>query len=154
MEFNIKLERPFLYNETILTILYIILFSTLFILISLFLYKKYKKQIKRLFFKVSAVSIKNYYLRKLAELNHNYRSGKINNRKTCELLSSLVRHFVNAKTDISVQTFSLDEIKKLNMPNLYRLIERLYNPEFSKYSDDDIINLIDEARGIITNWNY
>ena len=138
MEVGINLENPFLYNEKIIKYLLLILVILTIIIAFIFFYKKYYKQIKKLIVKKGKKHNQDYYLQKLLGIKRKYANGKISNRKVCILISSLVRHFVYDKTDILVQNYSLEEIKKLNMPDLANLIEKIYNPEFSKYSNDDI----------------
>ena len=78
---------------------------------------------------------------------------KIKTRKAYFKISSLLREFVYYETDIKTHTFSLEEIKEINMPELYEIIEEIYNPEFSKYSDGDVIKMIKKVYGVIKKWN-
>jgi hypothetical protein len=61
--------------------------------------------------------------------------------------------FVFEVTDIETQNYTLDEIKKLNMPGLYELIEEFYEPEFALKSVGDFDNSIEKARSVIKKWN-
>ena len=152
MEVGINLENPFLYNEKIIKYLLLILVILTIIIAFIFFYKKYYKQIKKLIVKKGNKHNQDYYLQKLLGIKRKYANGQISNRKVCILISSLVRHFVYDKTDVLVQNYSLEEIKKLNMPDLANLIEKIYNPEFSKYSNDDILYLIKETEEVIRQW--
>ena len=152
MEIGIDLENPFLYNEKIIKYLILILIILTIIIVFVFLYKKYYQQIKKFLAKKGKKHNQEYYLQKLLGIKTKYENGKISNRKLCILMSSLVRHFVYDKTDILVQNYSLEEIKKLNMPDLANLIEKIYNPEFSKYSNNDLSYLIKETEEVIRKW--
>ena len=152
MEIGIDLENPFLYNEKIIKYLVLVLVILTIIIILVFLYKKYHQQIMNFLTKKGKKHNQAYYLQKLSGIKTKYENGKISNRKLCILMSSLVRHFVYDKTDILVQNYSLEEIKKLNMPDLANLIEKIYNPEFSKYSNNDLSYLIKETEEVIRQW--
>lgn len=60
--------------------------------------------------------------------------------------------FVFEVTDITTQNYSLSEIKKLNIPILYELIEEYYEPEFAEQTNGDFDNSINKARRVIEQW--
>lgn len=64
-----------------------------------------------------------------------------------------MRMFVFEVTDIKIQNYSLKEIKKTNIPNLYELIEEYYEPEFASKSVGDFGISIEKARRVIEKWN-
>ena len=60
--------------------------------------------------------------------------------------------FVFEITDITTQNYSLSEIKKLNIPILYDLIEEYYEPEFASKPKGDFEKSIIKARRVINEW--
>ena len=93
------------------------------------------------------------FLRELAEIEEEYSNRKIELRKAYQLISENIRLFIFEVTDITTQNYSLMEIKKLNIPNLYETIAEYYEPEFSKKPSGDFINSVNKARRIINEWN-
>ena len=79
--------------------------------------------------------------------------GMITSRKAYQELSMTIRLFVYELTGVEVQSYTLKEIKKLNIPVLYELIKEYYDPEFSKLSKGNIKLSIDKTRGVIQRWN-
>ena len=77
----------------------------------------------------------------------------INLREAYQLISESIRMFIFEVTDITTQNYSLIEIKKLNIPKLYELIEEYYEPEFSSKPSGDFEAAINKARRIIREWN-
>ena len=101
---------------------------------------------------VSAKQIKDKYCALINELEMKRRDGKVSNRKAYQELSRVVRRFVYEMTGIKVHHNTLDEIQKLNMPNLYRVIEECYAPEFSVDKDGSIYDTMKKARMVIKEW--
>jgi len=98
-------------------------------------------------------AIKNKYIEKINEIDNKYKNGKISLRKAYQEISEAVRFFIFEVTDISTQNFSLSEIKNVNVPGLYDLIEEYYEPEFASKTNGDFDNAISKARRIINEWN-
>lgn len=96
--------------------------------------------------------IKNKYLKQLEEIENKYNNKIIDLRKAYQLVSESIRMFVFEITDITTQNYSLLEIKKLNMPELYELIKEYYKPEFASKSVGDFQTSINKARRIINEW--
>lgn len=101
---------------------------------------------------VSAKQIKDKYCALINELEMKRRDGKVSNRKAYQELSRVVRRFVYEMTGIKVHHNTLDEIQKLNMPNLYAVIEECYAPEFSVDKDGSIYDTMKKARMVIKEW--
>ena len=97
--------------------------------------------------------IKNKYLIQLDNVELNFREQSISLRECYQKISEIIRMFVFEVTDISTQNYSLSEIKKLNMPVLYELIEEYYEPEFASRSIGDFESSIAKARRVINEWN-
>ena len=97
--------------------------------------------------------IKRKYLFKIDNLLNEFNNKIINNRQAYQRLSNLIRNFIYETTNIKVQNYTLNDIKKINLPILAELIEEYYNPEFSKISNGNIINSIEKTRKVIEKWN-
>ena len=68
------------------------------------------------------VAIKGKYLKQLESIEYKYNQQMIELRKAYQLISEAIRMFVFESTDITTQNYSLAEIKRLNIPNLYELL--------------------------------
>lgn len=158
MQTSIKLQEPFTYS----IILLVIAISFVLVITFYFIYTKKKKQKPQKEEKVKAIPEKNIknvpvikgkYLSQLDSIEYKYTSNMIELRKAYQLISEAIRLFVFEITDITTQNYSLAEIKKLNIPNLYELIEEYYEPEFASKSTGDFSNSISKARRVIKEWN-
>ncbi len=158
MQTSINLQEPFSYS---LIPLFIAIF--LCVIIFYFLKKKKTKTIEKE--KVSEVKaipekniknipvIKNKYLKELDTIEYRYKNDMIEIRKAYQMISEAIRLFVFEVTDITTQNYSLAEIKRLNIPVLYELIEEYYEPEFASKSIGDFGTSISKARRVINEWN-
>ena len=97
--------------------------------------------------------IKGKYLNQLDSIEYKYANQMIELRTAYQLISEAIRLFVFEITDITTQNYSLTEIKKLNIPSLYELIEEYYEPEFASKSIGDFSSSINKARRVIKEWN-
>ena len=97
--------------------------------------------------------IKSKYLKEWDEIENEFLDKKINLRTAYQKISEIIRLFVFEMTDITTQNYSLREIKKLNIPILYQLIEEYYEPEFTSKPVGDFEEAIKKARGVIKEWN-
>lgn len=98
-------------------------------------------------------NIKDKYRAQLNELQQNIKTNKITSRKAYQRLSIIIRNFIFEMTQIKVQNYSLEEIKKVNMPILTTLVEEYYDPEFSKDSTGDILESLEKTRMVLERWN-
>lgn len=98
-------------------------------------------------------TIKNKYLKEINKLIKKIETNSINNRLAYQELSLIIRNFVYEMTNIKVQTYTLQDIKYLNMPYLYELVQEYYNPEFAFNSSGNILNSINKTKGVIEKWN-
>ena len=155
MQTSINLQEPFAYSivPVIITIS-LILIETYYIINS----KKKKRTIED----TKAIPNKNIknipvikekYLRELDTIEYEYKHNIIKLRKAYQKISENIRLFVFEITDITTQNYSLAEIKKLNIPILYELIEEYYEPEFASKSVGDFETSINKARRVINEWN-
>ena len=97
--------------------------------------------------------IKNKYLNQLDFIENKYTNNKIELRKAYQMISEAIRLFVFEITDITTHNYSLTEIKRLNIPNIYELIAEYYEPEFASKSIGDFNSSINKARRVINEWN-
>lgn len=97
--------------------------------------------------------IKKKYLIAIDQLNKDFTDNNISLRSSYQTLSKLIRNFVYEVTHIRVQNYTLSDIKKANMPDLYELISEYYNPEFSSISKGNFASSIEKTRKAIEKWN-
>ena len=158
MQTNINLQEPFTYSliPLIITIVFII-GLTIYLICS----KKTKNEdiVKKDNVKTipernkkDIPVIKNKYIQQLDEIEDRYNKKKIELRKAYQLISESIRLFVFEVTNITTQNYSLAEIKKLNIPELYELIEEYYEPEFASKTVGDFVSSINKARRVINEW--
>ncbi len=158
MQTSIKLQEPFTYSILLLIIaIGFVLAITVYLI-----YSRNKKQKPQKEEKVKAIPEKNIknvpvikgkYLNELDSIEYKYTNNMIELRNAYQLISEAIRLFVFEITDITTQNYSLAEIKKLNIPHLYELIEEYYEPEFASKSTGDFSSSIDKARRVIKEWN-
>ncbi len=98
-------------------------------------------------------TIKNKYLNEINKLIQKVETKSIKNRLAYQELSLIIRNFIYEMTNIKVQTYTLQDIKYLNMPFLYELVQEYYNPEFAFNSTGNILNSINKTKGVIEKWN-
>ena len=98
-------------------------------------------------------SIKAAYIKQLSDIEKKYSANELTNRKAYQKLSIVVRQFVCEVTNIKVTNYTLQELKELNMPKLYALIEEFYTPEFAIKDDGNFLESIQKARKVIEEWN-
>ena len=158
MQTTINLQEPFTYSliPLIITIVFII-GLTIYLICS----KKTKNEdiVKKDNVKTipernkkDIPVIKNKYIQQLDEIEDRYNKKKIELRKAYQLISESIRLFVFEVTNITTQNYSLAEIKKLNIPELYELIEEYYEPEFASKTVGDFVSSINKARRVINEW--
>lgn len=95
---------------------------------------------------------KRKYLELLFNLQKKYREQRIIEREAYQELSILIRHFVFSVTGIKVQNYTLEEIRAVNIPNLYYLIGECYKPEFDAEGKGNIEEAIEKAGKVIEAW--
>lgn len=157
MQTSVKLQETFSYSIVpIIVIICIVLAITYYLIYSNRKKKSAKEEkIKEIPEKnvKNVLVIKGKYLDQLDSIEYKYTSNMIDLRKAYQLISESVRMFVFEITDITTQNYSLKEIKKLNIPNLYELIEEYYEPEFASKPIGDFEISINKARRIIKEWS-
>lgn len=159
MQTSVSLQDPFTYS-IIALIIFIIL--TVIITVYLIITRISKKTIETKKEEIKIVPEKNIknipvikenYLEQLNSIEYKYNNNRISLRMAYQLISEAVRMFVFEVTDITTQNYSLNEIRKLNIPQLYELIKEYYEPEFADKSDGDFNDAINKARSVISKWS-
>lgn len=151
MQTSVSLQEPYSFSIVPIIVLVIIAAVLLFVLLFLKKNKEEQPEVKAIPQKniKNIPAIKNKHLRELEAIEYQYKSNKLELRKAYQMISENVRLFVFEVTDITTQNYSLMEIKKLNIPNLYETIAEYYEPEFSKKPSGDFINSVNKAKDII-----
>ncbi len=151
MQTSVSLQEPYSFSIVPIIVLIIIASALVFVLLFLKKNQKEKSEVKAIPQKniKNIPAIKNKHLRELEAIEYQYKNNKLELRKAYQLISENVRLFVFEVTDITTQNYSLTEIKKLNIPNLYETIAEYYEPEFSKKPSGDFINSVQKAKEII-----
>ena len=150
---QVQTELKPMFSYSFIPILIIILLLILTIVIYKYIKKKeIQKQIVIPNHK-DLMEIKRRYLLKIQELENNLNEKKISNRKSYQDLSSIIRNFIFEATNIKVQNYTLKEIKMINIPILYDLVNEYYDSEFSIISKGNIISSINKTRMVIERWN-
>lgn len=156
MQTSINLQEPATYSIIPLIIVFILIIIE-------FYYLFYKKNNKNKIIKnkeklIPEKNIKNIklikekYFDKLNQVENKYKNKIINLREAYQLISEIIRLFVFEITDITTQNYSLSEIKKLNIPDLFNLIKEYYEPEFANKVDGNFDEAINKARRVIEKW--
>lgn len=156
MQTSVNLQPPFSYS-----IYPIILICLCMILFTIYLLIKRNKQKKRVEDKIKVEEIKNVdineikrkYLEELDVIESQLNTNMIHIRIAYQDISRIIRHFVYEVTNIHVQNYSLKEIKDLDMPMLYELMQEYYVPEFSKYSYGNVKDSLQKTRKVIEKWS-
>lgn len=158
MQTSVNLQPPFSYSLIYIVVCILALIVLTIFTIYIFIKKSNKEKkvqtvpiVKKEV--VNIEKVKNKYLKKLKQIEEDVDRGKISIRKAYQSISSITRYFVFETTNIKVQKYTLTEIRKLNMPILYELVQEYYEPEFSKYSIGDVKASIDKTRKVIEKWN-
>ena len=153
MQLDKELQEPFSYSSALLVfILVLIILIIAFLIISRYLKNRPKNGpvVRREFKSLDIVKYK--YIDKLNKLEDNVKAHKISNRGAYLSVSRIIREFVKEITRIDVVKYTLSDIKKLNMDNLYELVKEYYEPEFSYNNQGDIIQSINKTRKEIHLW--
>lgn len=97
-------------------------------------------------------SIKNKFLKEIDLLKKQLEENKLTTRKAYQRLSVIIRTFIFQMTSIKIQNYTLEEIRKIDLPVITTLIEEYYDPEFSIKTEGNIKESIDKTRQVIQTW--
>ena len=153
MQLDVSLQEPFSYSKLGLIMLILLIVALIiYILVKLIIkLNKNKPQLEYVPI-VNVGSIKDTYIKQIDELKDNVNNKKISDRRAYNDLSSIIRKFIYEATNIDVMKCSLNDIKKLKMHSLTKLVEEYYEPEFSYEGKGDILSSIDKTKEVIMRW--
>lgn len=156
MESSVELQPPFSYAVWPLVLAGCIAIAALLFFLILKFMKIYRAQKNNPKIVVKPALdinvVKNKYLSELAGIDRDFSMGKEDIRGAYQRMSQCIRQFVHAVTGIKVQNYTLQDIKRLNMPMLYSLVAEYYAPEFARKSEGDVRNSLDKTRSLIERW--
>lgn len=156
---TVKLQNPFSYALWPIILLGLVIIGIVVVLIILKLKGKPKKKTEAKTENLQPVkavdvnALRMQYLKQLDEVEQAFRNQKLSIRKAYQNMSMIVRKFVQERTGIKANSYTLEDIKKLNMPQLETLISEFYSPEFSVKSEGDVFEALEKSRRIIEEWN-
>lgn len=159
MDITVKLQNPFSYALWPIILLGVIVLGIIVTLMILKLNIKPKKkpapknEQPQKVQTVDVNRIRMFYLMQLDELEKAFRNEKLSIREAYQNMSRIVRQFVQERTGIQADSYTLNDIKKLNIPKLEALISEFYSPEFSVKSQGDVFAALEKSRRIIEEWN-
>lgn len=160
MPTTVSLQGNFIYGITPLLILGLFLISPLILKIMRKRQAKRKNALEKAMksvntseYKPVPLSVKQTYVRKLKQIDKDYKSNVIDSRNGYQLLSALIRQFLLEYKGIDVSTKTLAEIRKLGIKDLERLMEEYYEPEFSEESTRHLEYSIEKTIEAIEEWN-
>lgn len=165
MNFSIDLQKPMHFAVwPIVLVGCLLLAAVLFLVIRKLVenYKKKQAEKKRLeelkkkepvVVKPSLQELKNTYLTKLAELETRFLGGQIESREAYTELSNLFRTFIYDATGTPAHKYTLYDMRGLDKPIVYNLVNNYYAPEFSKNEKGNVIESIDFTKRAIFEWN-
>jgi len=110
------------------------------------------------------LKIKVKYLERIEAYEADYNNNKISMRELYQHISMCIREFVTEMTGVDTTTYTLSDIRKLQIPALTGLIESYYRPEFSKdvdrteedareNSEKLLTKTLKKTKAFITKWN-
>ena len=149
MSFNKELNLPLNYSWNIITIILEII--TILVLMYIF-YDYFWKVIKNYIVRPRVPYLKERYIKRLEKLKNDVSENRYDIRDAYYNLSKIIREFIDKSTGINVLNLTKSEIEKIGISDLSLLMEEYYPPEFSKFSDSDIINSIVITIELIKKW--
>lgn len=167
MDTSVQLQSMFSYSMTPLVIAESILLLIAMVMIFYFVTHKKKPKVKKEVVSpvqqpvrpVAAISVRDRYLEKIAQVELGYKNGEYTAKKCFEKLSGIVRSFVEQVTGIPVTTATLLDIQKEDLPMLEQLISGYYHPEFASELDEttseaeQVGEAVTNAKKVIETWN-
>jgi len=165
MSFSVDLQKPMSFAIWPIVLLGVLLLgAVLFVVIKKIVDNYKRKQAEKKLLeekkkrepevvKPSLQELKNTYLAKIAQLEADFLGGKIESREAYKELSELFRTFVYDATGTPAHKYTLYDMRGLDKPIVYNLVNNYYAPEFSKNTKGNIIESIDFTKRAIFEWN-
>ncbi len=96
--------------------------------------------------------IKEDYIKRIDAIEKKYNDKAIDSREMHQKLSITVRQFVSEVKGISADALVLSDFERMQMPDMEKLLEAFYAPEFAP---EEVIQLqsADNARKVVREWN-
>ncbi len=165
MNFSVELQKPMSFAVWPLILIgCLLLAAVLFVIIRKIIADNKRRQMEKklleekkkrepVVVKPSLQELKNQYLAKLAQLESDFLGGKIESRDAYEELSNIFRTFIYDATGTPAHKYTLYDMRGLDKPIVYNLVNNYYAPEFSKDTKGNIIESIDFTKRAIFEWN-
>lgn len=165
MSFSVELQKPMSFAVWPIVALGCLLLAAVLFVIIRKLVENYKKNLaekKRLeeerkkepvVVKPSLQELKNKYLEKIAQLESDFLGGKIESREAYTELSNLFRTFIFDATGTPAHKYTLYDMRGLDRPIVYNLVNNYYAPEFSKDTKGNILESIEFTKRAVFEWN-
>ncbi len=96
--------------------------------------------------------IKSEYIGKMDNIYQNLMNRTITVREGYHMMSCIIREFVKEVTGINVDSYTLKEIRRVNIPELTQLMQEYYVPEFAERTHFDVMNSLQKTRSVIERW--
>lgn len=158
METSVNLQEPFSYSIwPIVVVGALVVLYGIYLLWTVIMKQKEKIPVEQVAVKqvatVDVNKIKMKYLTQLEIIRQELAKEKITTRDAYQKMSRCIRGFVYEVTGIQVQNYTLEDIKKLNMPGLEALIAEYYAPEFAFRSLSNSSASLEKTKRAIELWN-
>lgn len=163
MRITVNLQEQFSYSRWPIFLVAVIILISLAAIILPYFIRLFKSKLKR---KTPAqkvvikqrtsfdtARIKSTYLDMLNELEAELISQRVSTRDAYKRMSICIRRFVFDMTGLEVTNYTLEDIKKLQMPQLAALVEEYYTPEFSVHSIGNELESLGKTKKAIEQWN-
>lgn len=154
MPTTVNLQGPFFNGALPLFIFFILLIMPL-ILKRIEKKRKLKEEKKKKMqvnMKPVPLSVKEKYAKRLSDIRDDYTGGRRDSRDCYQLLSFIIREFVNEYIGIDVTKMTLAEIRGVKIKRLEKLIEEYYACEFAPDKEGDIEAAIKNTIRAIEEW--
>ncbi len=100
--------------------------------------------------------IKKKYIAGINKLRTQYEKEELAKRDAYLKLSLMIRGYVHEATGIDVEKSTLNDVKKMGIRHLDKLMEEYYVPEFAEENrseNRDFVTSCNTAVGVIREWN-
>ena len=157
MKTSVSMQQSVLDVRWMLTGLIIAIAALLLLRVLLFLLHYYRANRKDKPAAAASKSVKRrsgeQYLKLIDDLQDRMEANQISVRQAYQELSRYIREFVEIQTGVDVTKYTLEEIRREDLPGLEGLIEEYYEPEFARVSRGDVAAAIKNTRRVIETWN-
>ncbi len=92
------------------------------------------------------------YVAQLGRLEKALYNNEVGERESYQELSRIIRMFAKDATGLSIENYTLAEIKALRRNDLISLMEVYSAPEFSRYGRGDLSRDISDTKRAIQTW--